>query len=237
MRINVFISSKGVCSRREADRLVMAGRVSVNGKQADIGMDVSNKDEVLIDGFPLAETSENVYILFNKPKGIVTTTDETKKDNIISYLAYPRRIFPVGRLDKDSSGLIILTSDGQIVNKILRSENKHEKEYVVKVTKPITQEFLQRISSGVEIYNLAKHSYELTLPCQAKKIANHIFSIILTQGLNLQIRRMTKALGNHVETLERVRIINLKVEGLPSGGWRHLTKKELNDLMELISSN
>ncbi len=235
MRINVFISSKGTCSRREADRLVLAGRVMVNGKQADIGMDVSEEDTILLDGFALSASFENVYLLFNKPKGIVTTTDETKSDNIISYIAYPKRIFPVGRLDKESSGLIILTSDGQIVNKILRSEFKHEKEYTVKVTKPVTDVFLQKISNGVKIYNPAKHIYETTIPCKTKKISKHVFSIILTQGLNLQIRRMAKALDNHVETLERIRIMNLSVEDLPVGAWRHMTKKELNDLMNTIS--
>ncbi len=234
MRINVFISSKGICSRREADRLVLAGRVLINGKQTNIGMDVFESDEVLLDGLALSDSSENVYILFNKPKGIVTTTDESKKDNIISYLAYPRRIFPVGRLDKESSGLIILTSDGQIVNKILRSECKHEKEYLVKITKPITDEFLQEMSNGVKIFNPTKRVYEMTLPCKVKKMSKHIFTIILTQGLNLQIRRMVKALDNHVETLERIRIMKLTVEGLPVGNWRYLTKKELDNLLNTI---
>ncbi len=235
MRINVFISSKGICSRREADRMVSSGRVTVNGKQANIGMDIFEDDVILLDGLSLSDTPEFVYILFNKPKGIVTTTDETKRDNIITYLAYPKRIFPVGRLDKDSSGLIILTSDGQIVNKILRSEFKHEKEYLVKTTKPVTDEFLNEMSNGVKIYNPTKHIYEMTLPCIVKKVSKHIFTIILTQGLNLQIRRMVKALDNHVETLERIRIMKLTNEGLPVGNWRHLTKKELEDLINTIS--
>jgi len=237
MRINNFISSRGVCSRREADRLIQAGKVLINGVIAQIGMDVGLHDRVLVEGKEIANTPDKVYLLFNKPKGIVTTTDLTKPNNIISFVAYPERIFPVGRLDKDSSGLIILTSDGDIVNRILRSENSHEKEYLVKVAKPLTEAFLKAMASGVEIYNPVRHRYEVTLPARVVKYSDKTFTIVLTQGLNLQIRRMAKAAGNHVETLERVRIMNLTGKGLVPGTWRHLSGEELSVLMEMVAKN
>ncbi|MDD3123802.1 MAG: pseudouridine synthase, partial [Candidatus Izemoplasmatales bacterium] len=224
----------GLCSRREADRLVESKRVTINGDLAETGMNVLNSDEVMVDGKLVFHNEEAVYLLYHKPVGIETTTDTTKPKNIIDAVGYKDRIFPVGRLDKDSSGLIILTSDGQIVNQILRSENAHEKEYVVKVDKTLTDDFVESMAKGVKIYNPVKHVYTITLPSIVKQLSSNTFSIILTQGLNLQIRRMSSALGYHVETLERIRIMNLSIQDLPVGNWRHFTKDELSILKEMI---
>ncbi|HOP57683.1 MAG TPA: pseudouridine synthase [Bacillota bacterium] len=238
MRINVYLSSRGLCSRREADRLIEQGEVTVNGKPARLAMDIADTDDVIFKGKPVAKTTkDNVYILLNKPRGIISTTEAEKKDNIISYIHYPRRIFPVGRLDKDSSGLIILTTDGQIVNKILRSENRHEKEYVVRTWRPFDKDFIVEMASGVNIYNPVRHRIETTKPCKIKKLENDLFSIILTQGLNRQIRRMVKALGNEVIELERVRIMNLEKGDLSEGSWRYIEGRELETLMSLVGEN
>lgn len=233
MRINVFISSTGFCSRREADRLVSSGRVKINGRPARIGEDVGEADIVLVDGQRVGERPRTVYLAFHKPVGIESTTDQSKPDNIIDFLRYPERIFPIGRLDKDSSGLILLTNDGQIVNRILRSENEHEKEYVVTVDKPLTPEFLSQMAAGVRIYNPVRHEWTMTKPCWCTAMGASTFSIILTQGLNLQIRRMTKELGFEVKRLERVRVLNVRLGGLRPGEYRLLSGKELDQLKTL----
>lgn len=234
MRINVFISSTGFCSRREADRLISAGRVKVNGRPGEIGQDISDQDIVLVDGKRVGERPQTVYLAFNKPLGIESTTDQAKPDNIIDFIRYPERIFPIGRLDKDSSGLILLTNDGQIVNRILRSENEHEKEYVVTLDRPFTPEFLAKMSSGVRIYNPVRHENTVTKPCRCTAMADRTFSIILTQGLNLQIRRMTKELGFEVKKLERIRILNIRLGNLRTGEYRLLSGKELDQLKSMI---
>src|SRR3712207_6587498 len=189
MRLNKFISEKGICSRREADRLIEAGKVTVNGKIAQIGMDVSDEDKVIVNDVPLKNRDEFVYIAFNKPVGITCTTDRSIKGNIIDYINYPKRIFHIGRLDKPSQGLIFLTNDGDIVNKILRAGNNHEKEYIVTVNTPITPEFIKQMGNGLPILNT------VTKKCFVKRESKYVFRIILTQGLNRQIRRMCEYLG------------------------------------------
>ena len=236
MRINVYISSKGICSRREADRLIQAGKVTINDRLAGIGDDVAPTDSVKVHGAEIPKSVQPVYILFHKPRGIETITDRSKPDNIIDYLDYPERIFPVGRLDKDSSGLILLTNDGQIVNRILRQENNHEKEYLVRVDKPIDARFLKQMQQGVDIYNPVRHRRETTKPCRAWKIGPKQFRIVLIQGLNLQIRRMAKALGYRVMELERTRIMHLDGAGLLVGKWRYLTQTETEILFQNLSS-
>jgi len=234
MRINVFISSTGFCSRREADRLVESGLVKINGAIAKIGMDVNESDVVLINGKRIGARPEVVYLAFHKPVGIESTTDQQKPDNIIDYIRYPERIFPIGRLDKDSSGLILLTNDGMIVNQILRSEFEHEKEYEVQVDHLVTADFTTALSAGVKIYNPVRHEYTLTKPCVVKKTGDRSFSIILTQGLNLQIRRMCTALGYRVLDLKRTRIINIRLGNLPVGDYRVLSGPELDYLKKTI---
>jgi 23S rRNA pseudouridine2604 synthase len=234
MRINVFISSTGFCSRREADRLVEAGRVTVNGKKVLLGTDIGEKDVVLVDGKPVRSRPKTVYLAFHKPEGIESTTDQNKPDNIIDFIGYPERIFPIGRLDKDSSGLILLTNDGQIVNQILRSEFEHEKEYEVEVDRPVTEAFLNAMAAGVRIYNPVRHEYTVTKPCRTKKIGERSFSVVLTQGLNLQIRRMTRELGYQVECLRRVRIMNIRLGSLPPGEYRVLGGEELTKLLASV---
>lgn len=234
MRINVYISSSGLCSRREADRLIENKQVKVNGKIAETGMDITSTDEVTVKGTKVTHHEEAVYLLYHKPLGIETTTDISKPDNIINAIQYPARIFPVGRLDKDSSGLIILTSDGQIVNRILRSENAHEKEYIVELASPFPDSFLEDMAGGVLIYNPVRHETTKTLPAKLKRISKTSFSIVLTQGLNLQIRRMTKALGYHVSKLHRVRIMNLDIGNLEEGKWRYFSSNELTELKKMI---
>jgi len=214
--------------------LIENKRVLLNGKIASIGMDVTDDDIITIDGIIIKTQKDFVYLLYHKPVGIETTTDQTKPYNIIDAISYPERIFPVGRLDKNSSGLIILTSDGQIVNKILRSENSHEKEYIVEVDKPYPESFLKSMEKGVEIYNPVKHVSTVTLPSKVTRISNNTFKIVLTQGLNLQIRRMTKALGFNVNKLHRTRIMNLKIDQLSPGKYRHLTELEKREMFQLI---
>ncbi|QYK67245.1 MULTISPECIES: pseudouridine synthase [Paenibacillus] len=226
MRINKYISETGFCSRRETNRLIAAGRITINGNVCEAGAEVEPQDIVLIDGEAIPLNSiEPVYLALNKPIGIVCTAAEQVAGNIISYVNYPSRIFAIGRLDKASEGLILLTNDGSIVNQMMRSEHGHEKEYIVTVDKPVTNEFTQAMSRGVEILNV------ITKPCKVDRTSEYEFRIILTQGLNLQIRRMCKALGYRVLKLERVRIMNITLDHLERGQWRHLEREELELLI------
>jgi len=232
IRLNKFISDTGTCSRREADKLIEQGRVTVNGKQPEVGAKVTARDKVRVDGVLLeVDAVEPVYLLLNKPAGIETTTDRSQRDNIISFVNYPERIFPIGRLDKDSEGLIILTNDGDIVNKILRAGNKHEKEYIVTVDKPINQAFVDRMSNGVSILGVN------TKKCFVEQLGANKFRIILTQGMNRQIRRMTEALGYEVQTLQRIRIMHLSLNKIPLGQWREMTETETAEMMRLVESS
>ena len=231
IRINKFISETGFCSRREADRLVEQGRVTLNGQKAVLGDKATDADEVLVDGKPLKAKKAGIYIAFNKPVGITCTTERQIKGNIIDYIQHPERIFPIGRLDKPSEGLIFLTSDGDIVNKILRAGNNHEKEYVVTVDKPIKPDFVQKMSNGVPILDT------VTKKCFVRKESSYVFTIILTQGLNRQIRRMCEYLGYSVTKLKRVRIMNVTLENLPVGKWRNLTAEELKEINDAVESS
>ncbi|WP_282938309.1 23S rRNA pseudouridine(2604) synthase RluF [Paenibacillus sp. RC67] len=228
MRINKYISETGFCSRREVDKLVDAGRITINGKRAELGSQVEEGDEVRVDGRPISAKKRGVYIALNKPVGITSTTEQHVRGNIVDFVGHKERIFPIGRLDKDSEGLILLTNDGDIVNKILRAENNHEKEYIVTVDKPITPMFLQGMASGVRILGT------MTKPCQVFKQGERIFRLILTQGLNRQIRRMCSAFGYEVRRLKRVRIMNVELGSLPVGKWRDLTDQEMNELLKSI---
>ena len=225
MRLNKYISETGACSRREADKWIEAGRVSLNGQPATLGTQVADGDEVRIDGNLIGIKKQQVYIALNKPVGIICTTEAHIEDNIIDHVGYPERIFPVGRLDRDSEGLILLTNNGDIVNEILRSENNHEKEYVVTVDRPITDLSLRMLAAGVKIMG------ELTKPSKVIRVNAQSFRIILTQGLNRQIRRMCSALGYKAQRLQRVRIMNIHLGNLRPGQWRHLTPAELAGLM------
>jgi 23S rRNA pseudouridine2604 synthase len=225
MRLNKYISETGVCSRREADKWIEAGRVTWNGSLAALGTKVSDGDVVCIDGKPLGVKKKQIYIAFNKPVGITCTTEPGIEGNIVDFIGHPERIFPIGRLDKDSEGLILLTNNGDIVNEILRSENNHEKEYVVTVDRPITDLALSMMASGVKIMG------EVTKPCQVSRIDATVFRIILTQGLNRQIRRMCSALGYRAQRLQRVRIINVDLGTLALGKWRELTESEVAGLL------
>lgn len=228
-RINKYLSEVGFCSRREADKLLEQGRITINGKVPELGTKVSDEDEILVDGESIRKTEENhVYIALNKPVGIVCTTDtKREKNNIVDFVNHPKRIFPIGRLDKPSEGLILLTSDGDIVNKILRARNNHDKEYIVRVDKPITPRFLEKMRNGVPILDT------VTKKCEVEQIDTLSFRIILTQGLNRQIRRMCEYLGYEVKKLKRIRIMNIKLD-VPVGKWRDLTKVEMQDLNELL---
>ena len=227
-RLNKFIADSGFCSRREADRLIGEGRVRLNGRVGVLGDRVTPGAEVTVDGRRLSGGGERVYLLLNKPAGIVCTADPREPMNVVDYIGYPVRIFPVGRLDKDSEGLLLLTSDGGIVNRILRAAGGHEKEYEVTVDRPVTEEFLSRMRSGVPILDT------VTLPCRAWKTGERSFSIVLVQGLNRQIRRMCEALGCNVRRLRRVRIMDLRLGRLRPGEWRELTDAELKQLMSRL---
>lgn len=231
IRINKFISEKGLCSRREADELIRQGRVSINGVKAEMGSKVYPGDNVKLGGKSLKPKDPPVYLAFNKPAGIVCTTDRKEKNNIIDFINYPKRIFPVGRLDKESEGLIFLTSDGDIVNKILRAGNNHEKEYIVTVDKPITEGFIASMTKGVRILGT------ITKKCKASQISKYVFRIILTEGMNRQIRRMCEVFGYEVVKLRRVRIMNVKLGTLPEGRWRHLTHDELKTINRLVADS
>lgn len=231
-RINKYLSEVGYCSRRAADKLIDQGRVTINGKVPEMGTKIVPEDEVRVDGKLISEPKEDfVYLAFNKPVGIVCTTDtRVEKDNIIEYINYPKRIFPIGRLDKPSEGLIFLTNDGDIVNKILRARNHHEKEYIVKVDNIITDDFVHQMSNGIPILDT------ITRKCKVEKLSKYEFKIILTQGLNRQIRRMTEYLGYNVVTLKRVRIMNISLD-MPVGTYREFTKEELTEINKLVETS
>lgn len=228
MRINKYIGESGKASRRGADKLVEAGRITINGQLAEIGSRVEPGDVVAIDGEPIAVETEKVYIALNKPVGITSTTERHIEGNIVDFINHPLRIFHVGRLDKDSEGLILMTNDGDIVNEILRFEHDHEKEYIVRVDKPVTQDFLRKMARGVNILDTT------TLPCKTSKISKYTFKIILTQGLNRQIRRMCSAIGFRVVHLRRIRIMNILLGDLPNGQWRDLTSQEKAELFKAL---
>lgn len=227
--INKYISSTGICSRREAEKFITEGRVTINGQKAILGNRVSNKDEVRIDGRKLQSKPKTIYIALNKPVGIVSTTDSKERDNIVNYINHPQRLFPIGRLDKPSEGLIFLTNDGDIVNKILRAGNNHEKEYIVTVDKSITPKFISNMSNGVPILGT------VTKKCKVEKISNNVFKIVLVQGLNRQIRRMCAHLGYEVTKLKRVRIMNVSLGNLKTGDWRELTNDEMAQINKMIA--
>lgn len=229
--LNKYISDSGFCSRREADDYIAQGRASINGEPANKGNRVYPGDVVEIDGEPIKKKVKTVYIAFNKPEGITCTTDTKDKTNIVSYINYKQRIFPIGRLDKDSNGLIFLTNDGDIVNKILRAGNRHEKEYIVTVDKPISTDFIRKMGEGVRI------GMEKTLPAKIHQENKYVFRITLTQGLNRQIRRMCDALDYKVKKLTRVRIMNVSLGNLPLGHWRFLTEQEISIINDLVSQS
>ncbi len=233
IRINKYLSEVGYCSRRVADRLIEEGKVTINGEITEIGTKVEKDDEVKVEGQRIEKSTKpkNVYLAFNKPVGIVCTTNiKVEPHNIIDFIKYPKRIFPIGRLDKSSEGLILLTNNGDIVNKILRSRNNHEKEYIVKVNRQINKDFIQAMSNGVEILDT------ITKYCFVEQLGPKKFKIILTQGLNRQIRRMCESLGYRVRSLKRVRIMNIKLD-VPTGKYRELTKEELVVLNALIKNS
>jgi 23S rRNA pseudouridine2604 synthase len=231
VRLNKAISDSGFCSRREADKLIEQGKVTVNGNSSVLGLKVTSSDIILIDGKPLKMPPSTVYMAFNKPRGITCTTELKIQDNIIDFIKFPQRIFPIGRLDKASEGLIFLTSDGNIVNKILRAGNNHEKEYIVTVNKPITEAFIKSMESGVPILDT------VTKKCVVKRESLFIFKIVLTQGLNRQIRRMCEYLGYDVVRLKRIRIMNITLEGIETGKWRMFTDDELLKVQELVADS
>ena len=230
IRLNKFLSDAGVCSRREADRLTEAGQVTINDRVAVLGDKVTLEDVVKVNGEVVSREEEQIIIAFNKPEGVECTAQKDNPDNIIDYIGYEKRIYPIGRLDKNSRGLILLTNDGSIVNGILKASNYHEKEYVVTVDKEITGEFIEAMSSGVKILDDV-----MTRPCEVKKTKKHEFNIVLTQGLNRQIRRMCKALGYNVTKLQRVRIMNIELGNLGKGKYRSLTDEEVKELMRQIN--
>lgn len=229
--VNKYISETGFCSRREADKYIEQGRVTINDNIASKGNRVKDGDVVEVDGEPLKKKKSTVYIALNKPKGITCTTDLKDKTNIIDYVNFPSRIFPIGRLDKRSEGLIFLTNDGDIVNKILRAGNQHEKEYIVTVDKSIDLEFVKNMRSGVRILGV------MTQKCFVQQEGPNRFRIILTQGLNRQIRRMCEALGYEVTTLKRTRIMNMTLKDLAPGSWRYFTKEEVTNLNALVANS
>lgn len=227
MRINKYISSSGFCSRRKAEEYINASLVTVNGEIATLQTVIQENDVVKINNQIIQPKKEHIVLLFNKPVGITCTTEHHIKDNIIDYIHYPERIFPIGRLDKDSCGLILLTSDGDLVNECLRAENGHEKEYIVEVDRKITPDFIQKLSNGVKIYNPVSNSYVVTLPCVVKQLNKTKFSIILTQGYNRQIRRMCSAFDYHVRSLKRIRFMHLNLD-VKEGQYRLLSLEDIH---------
>ena len=227
-RLNKFIADSGYCSRREADRLIEEGRVLVDGRPGALGDKVLPGMSVTVDGHSLTGESEKVYLLLNKPRGIVCTADPREPMNVVDYIGHPARVFPVGRLDKDSEGLLMLTSDGEIVNRMLRAAGGHEKEYEVTIDRPVTRDFVDKMMAGVPILDT------VTLPCKVRRTGDRSFNIILVQGLNRQIRRMCEALGANVTHLRRIRIMNLRLGSLKPGEWRDLTPAELGALMKQL---
>lgn len=233
IRINKYLSEAGVCSRREADRALEAGQICIGDRVAVLGDRVTSGDVVYYRGKPVQKETERILIAFHKPRGVVCTTSKKEGVNIVDYIGYPKRIYPVGRLDKDSTGLILLTNDGDIVNKMMRAGNRHEKEYVVTLDREITKDFIMQMSNGVPILDT------VTRPCKVRQTGAREFHIILTQGLNRQIRRMCEALGYHVQTLKRLRIMNIRLGDLKEGTYRDVTQAEWRELQRLIrhSSN
>jgi len=231
LRLNKYISESGICSRREADKFIESGKVYVNSILATLGTRVSPTDIVVVDGKTIKPKSNKVYIALNKPVGITCTTETHVKGNIINFINYHERIFPIGRLDKPSEGLIFLTNDGDMVNKILRAGNNHEKEYVVSVDKPITKEFINSMENGIPILGT------VTKQCKVRKIGKCTFNIILTQGLNRQIRRMCEYLGFKVTSLKRIRIMNVSLSNLPTGKWRYLSSEEMSTIINLTKNS
>ncbi len=241
IRLNKYLSEAGVCSRREADRLIEAGKVFVDGQPAVMGMRVSSGQEIRVGKKIVGgKKEEQVLLAVYKPPGVICTTDRREKRNIVDYVGYPIRVFPVGRLDKDSEGLILMTNNGELVNRIMKASNYHEKEYLVTVDKPVTDAFLSQMAKGVRIRKAEKGKVLLdavTRPCQVEKTGKYSFRVILTQGLNRQIRRMCEALGYHVTGLKRVRIINITLRGMKPGTWRKVTGQELADLEEYLKES
>lgn len=238
IRLNKFLSEAGVCSRREADRMIEEGRITVDGRRAETGMRVRPDQEIKVGKKVISmEREEEVLLAVYKPEGVICTTDRREKRNIVDFVGYPVRIYPIGRLDKDSEGLILMTNIGSLVNKMMRASNYHEKEYLVTVNKPVTEAFLERMAKGVRIRKEEKGEVLLdamTRPCQVEKLGKCSFRIILTQGLNRQIRRMCEALGYQVTHLKRVRVLNIELKGMRPGTWRRVTDKELKELLELL---
>lgn len=237
IRLNKYISSSGYCSRREADSYIEDGKVMIDGIIAQVGTKVFKHQEVRVNGIKIVPKQEFVYIVLHKPTGITCTTDRKDPDNIVDYLNYKEPLFPIGRLDKDTSGLILMTNDGDIVNKILRSTYKHEKEYIVTVNANITPDFIKQMQSGVKIYNAVTNKYQMTKPCKVTKVGSQTFHLILTEGLNRQIRRMCTALGFGVVKLQRIRVMNIKLQDMQVGAWRYVTKEELQILNESIQKS
>ncbi len=234
MRINKFISESGLCSRREADKLLSKGVVTINGRRAPLGAEVKPGDVVKVNGRPITATeksSKRIVLAVNKPEGVVSTTDAAERDNIVSYVNYSERIFPIGRLDKDSQGLILMTNDGDLVNKILRAGNQHEKEYVVTVDQPVTEAFLKGMRSGVPILG------QVTKKCKVEQEGPMSFRIVLTQGLNRQIRRMCEHFGFQVVKLERTRIMHIQIKGIPLGEFRELSESEMDLLLQRLENS
>ncbi|WP_299055923.1 23S rRNA pseudouridine(2604) synthase RluF [uncultured Polaribacter sp.] len=231
INLNKYISSSGVCSRREAEKFIKEGRVTINGKPTQLGNRVAKKDIVKLDGRLVEPKNKTLYIALNKPIGIVSTTDDRERNNIVKHINYPERLFPIGRLDKPSEGLIFLTNDGDIVNKILRAGNNHEKEYFVTVNKSITEDFIEKMSNGIPILGT------VTKKCRVEKVSDKIFKIILTQGLNRQIRRMCEYLDYEVTKLKRTRIMNVELGYLQTGDWRELTDEEMKEINAMISTS
>lgn len=231
INLNKYISSTGICSRREAEKLIVDGRVTINGKPTQLGNRVFDGDIVKIDGKPLQSKPKQLYIALNKPVGIVCTTDSKERKNIVKFVGHPQRLFPIGRLDKPSEGLIFLTNDGDIVNKILRAGNNHEKEYIVSVDKPLNDRFIKRMSNGIPILGT------VTKKCKVEKLSDKTFKIILVQGLNRQIRRMCEYLGYDVTKLKRTRIMNVSLGNLKVGEWRELSTIEMQKINQLVSTS
>lgn len=230
IRLNKYLSEAGVCSRREADRLIEEGHVRINGEKVQLGQKVSEDDYVTIDGKPVVTEKRRVILMLNKPKGIVCTAEKSEPNNIVDYVDYPVRVYPVGRLDKESRGLILMTNEGELVNALNRARNYHEKEYIVKVDREVTADFIKQMSGGIYLPELGRK----TRRCQVKKISHDRFSIVLTQGLNRQIRRMCESCGYRVRDLKRVRIQNLTLGDLKEGEYRELTEDEINRLFRSI---
>lgn len=230
IRLNKYLSDSGVCSRREADRLIAAGKVTVDGKTAEMGQRIFTGQQVVFCGKPVTDKPEPVLLMVNKPRGIVCTAEKREKDNIVDFLKYPQRIYPVGRLDKESHGLILMTNQGELVNQILKGSNYHEKEYIVRVDRPVDAEFIRHMSEGVYLPDLDR----TTRRCKVRKLDRNSFSIVLTQGWNRQIRRMCEACGYRVRDLERIRIMNLRLGDLPEGKYRPLDDAEYRKLMDML---